>query len=52
MEQLNGGVQGFFIPRIFVCSFGVGAESILPLVMCVQFGCRYLETALLPKVAC
>jgi hypothetical protein len=52
MEQLIGGVQGFFIPRTFVCGFSVGAESMLPLVMCVKFGCRYLETALLPKVAC
>jgi len=51
MEQLIGGVQGFSIPRTFVCGFSVVAESMLPLVMCVKFGCRYLETALLPKVA-
>ena len=51
MEQFTGGVQGFFIPRAFVCGFSVGAESMLPLVMCFKFGCWYFETALLPNVA-
>jgi hypothetical protein len=52
MEQLNGGVQGFFILKTFVCGFSVGAASMLPLVICVKHGCRCVETALLPKDAC
>jgi len=51
----NGATQwrcaGVFFPRAFVCGFSVGAEIMLPLLMCVKFGCRYFETALLPNVA-